>query len=107
MLVVPYRALWISVDPADHRQTVVLDLRPGQLPAAPQMQNDQWQMLQNPQFLDQARNSYQVKTYTTAASPIEEMSPPSLPATSPVTAYGSPPLHGIWIAADLEDFYNE
>ena len=31
MLVVPYRALWVSVNPVDKRQSVVLDLRPDQL----------------------------------------------------------------------------
>jgi hypothetical protein len=56
----------------------VLDLRPDQLAAAPQIRNNQMQMLQNPQFLEQARNFYQVRTYT-AASPIET---PSLPAAA-------------------------
>ena len=73
MLVVPYQALWVGFNPLDHRQSVVLDLRPDQLHAAPQIQNDQWQMLQNPQFLDQARNFYQVRTYTTAR-PIDNTS---------------------------------
>ena len=104
MLVVPFRALWVSVNPVDHRQTVVLDLRPDQFHAAPQIKNDQWQMLQSPQFLDQARDFYQVGTYT-AARPIEEMSPPSLPPPCPVTQpYAN---SGDDLPPDLEEFYNE
>ena len=83
MLVVPYQALWVSVNPLDHRQSVVLDLQPDQLPAAPQIRNDQWDVLQNPQFLDQARNFYHVMTYT-AAHPIDN---PSARACRPHAPY--------------------
>ena len=62
MLVVPYQALRVSINPSDNRQSVVLDLRPDRLHAAPQIQNNQWQVLQNPQFLEQARNFYQAGT---------------------------------------------
>ena len=112
-LVVPYQALRVSVNPADHRQSVVLDLRPDQLPDAPQIQNDKRAMLQNPQFLEQARNFYQGRTYT-VARPIDNAGLPSLakvpnmPARNPVpqpsenfadTRSGLP--------QGLVDFYNE
>ena len=74
MLVVPYQALRVSVNPPDHRLSVALDLRPDQFACA-QIQSNQWQMLQNPQFLQQARDFYQIKTYY-AARPIENPSPP-------------------------------
>ena len=64
MLVVPYSALRVSINPADKSQSVTLDLRQDQLQAAPQIQNNQMQMLQDPKFLEQARNFYQPKTYT-------------------------------------------
>ena len=73
MLVVPYQALRVSVNPSDHRQSLVLDLRPDQVRAAPQIQNNQWQMLQNPHFLQQARDFYQIRTYY-AARPIDDPS---------------------------------
>ena len=57
---------------------MVLDLRAEQVRAAPQAQNNLGQMLQNPQFLEQARNFYQVRTYT-AARPIEAASMPCPP----------------------------
>ena len=79
MLVVPYQALRVSFNPADHRQSVVLGLRADQVRAAPQIQNNQWQMLQNPQFLQEARNFYQIRTYY-AARPIDNPSPPSVPS---------------------------
>ncbi len=82
MLVVPYQALRVSFNLPDKRLSVVLNLRPDQVRAAPQIGNNQWQMLQNPQFLQQARDFYQVKTYY-AARPIENpsvASPPSVPA---------------------------
>ncbi len=75
MLVVPYQALRVSVNPPDNRQSVVLDLRPDQLRAAPQIQTNQWQMLQNPEFLQEARNFYQIRTYY-AARPIDNSSAP-------------------------------
>jgi hypothetical protein len=91
MLVVPYQALRVSFDAAQNRQSVVLDLRPDQLGAAPQIRNNQWQMLQNAQFLQQARNFYQAKTYT-AARPID--APPSIPGTpvmpAPVIQFVAP-----------------
>lgn len=83
MLVVPYQALRVSFDAAQNRQSVVLDLRPDQLGAAPQIRNSQWQMLQNAQFLQQARNFYQVRTYT-AARPID--APSSIPGTAVMPA---------------------
>jgi sporulation protein YlmC with PRC-barrel domain len=84
MLVVPYRALRVSINPADNRPSVVLDLRPDQVRAAPQIQNNQWQMLQNPKFLEEARNFYQVRTYY-AARPIDTPStpPPPVPVPQP------------------------
>ena len=68
MLVVPYQALRVSLAASDSRPSVALDLRPDQVAAAPQIQNNQWQMLQNAKFLDYARNFYQPKTYTAAQS---------------------------------------
>ena len=81
ILVVPYQALRVSFNPSDNRQSVVLDRRPDQLRAAPQIQNNRWEMLQDPQFLEQARNFYQVRTVYTAARPIDN--PPSLPSEVP------------------------
>ena len=87
MLVVPYQALWVTSNPVDKSRWVMLDLRPEQLAAAPQIRDNKWDMLQNSQFLDQARNFYQVRTYT-AAKPIEEAGPPapSLSAAPPAPA---------------------
>jgi sporulation protein YlmC with PRC-barrel domain len=102
MLVVPYQALRVSVNPADHHPSVVLDLRPDRLRAAPQIQNGQWQMLQNPQFLEQARSFYQVRTYY-AARPIDNATLPA-PYLAPqpnATSAGSG-----W-TRELEGFYNE
>ncbi len=82
MLVVPYQALRVSVNPSDHRWSLALDLRADQVRAAPQIQNNQWQMLQDPRFLQQARDFYQIRTYY-AARPIDDPSappPPSMPA---------------------------
>jgi sporulation protein YlmC with PRC-barrel domain len=84
MIVVPYPALRVSVSSADGRPSAVLNLRPEQLSAAPQIQNDQWEVLQSPQFLEQARNFYQIRTYT-VASPIA--AGPSCPMT---TYYAGP-----------------
>ena len=100
MLVVPYQAFWVSFNPLDHRQSVLLDLRPDQLHAVPQIRDDQWEMLQNPQFLDQARNFYQVGTYT-AFRPIEV--PPS-PAEPARCAPAVRELRGRWIAAGPDRF---
>jgi len=80
--VVPYQALRVGLNPTDHRLSVALDLRPDQLRIAPQIQSNQWQMLQNPQFLQQARDFYQIKAYY-AARPIDNVSmspPPSAPS---------------------------
>ena len=82
MLVVPFPALRVSFT-ADNRQLVVLDLRPDQLAASPQIRNNQWQMLQDPQFLERARNFYQPRTYT-AARPIDNPSTPCPPMPCPV-----------------------
>ena len=76
MLVVPCQALRVSFNSSENRQSVVLDLRPDQLRVAPQIQDNQWQMLQNPQFLEQARSFYQPRTYT-AARPIDNSIAPS------------------------------
>jgi hypothetical protein len=102
MLVVPYQALRTDFNPSDDRRSLVLDLRADRVRTAPQIKDNQWQMLQNPQFLEQARNFYQARTYT-AARPIE--SPPSLPAMLPpcVNSVDS----GSGLPQDLVDFYNE
>ena len=94
-LVVPYQALRVSFNPADNRPSVALDLRPDQLSAAPQIRDNQWQVLQNPQFREQARNFYHGTTYTVAhpidyavARPIDEPiavcpPPPCVPTPCP------------------------
>ena len=102
MLVVPYQAFRVSFNPLDHRQSVLLDLRPDQLHAAPQIRDDQWEMLQNPQFLDQARNFYQVGTYTASV----RLTPPSLPPPS-LAPQPSVTLADSGWTRDLEDFYKE
>jgi len=100
MLVVPYQALQVGQNSADNHQTVQLDLRPDRLQAAPQIRNNEVQMLRNPQFLQQARDFYQPRTYT-AARPIDNADlPPMLP---PCPLAG--PDSG-W-SADLDGFYNE
>jgi sporulation protein YlmC with PRC-barrel domain len=88
MLVVPYQALRVSFSPTDNRRSVVLDLRPEHLRAAPQIDKNQWQMLQNPQFLEQARNFYQVRPYS-AARPIES---PTVPGMLSVPSVPCPPI---------------
>ena len=60
MLVVPYQALRVSVNPADHRQSVVLDLRAGKYACRPADPERPMAVLQDPRFLEQARNFYQV-----------------------------------------------
>ena len=108
MLVVPYQSLRVSSRPSDNHQSVMLDVRPENLHAAPQIQNNQWQVLQNPQFLEQARNFYQSGTYT-AARPIEV--PPSLPSPSVEPAMPPPCVNpvdaGSGLPQDLIDFYGE
>ena len=84
MLVVPYQALRVSFNPTDNRQSVVLDLRQDQMATAPQIQNNQWQLLQNAQFLEQARNFYQIKTYA-AVRPVANPRP-----SAPVIQYAAP-----------------
>ncbi len=54
----------------------MLDLRPDQVRAAPQIRNGQWQLLRSPQFQAQARNFYHARTYT-AARPIDTTESPS------------------------------
>ena len=90
MLVVPYRALWVSFNPIDHRQSVVLDLRPDQLHSAPQIQNSNWQVLQNPLFLAEARTFYHISQPVpyTAARPIENENMAALVAAT--TLYHAP-----------------
>jgi hypothetical protein len=77
LIVVPYAALRTSINSQDNRQSFVLDLQPAQLRQAPRISNDQWAMLQNPQFLEQVRNFYQPREYTTAR-PVESMGPPDV-----------------------------
>ena len=110
MLVVPYRALTVSSNPTAPRPSVVLDLRPERLHTAPQIQNGRWQALQDPQFLEKARNFYQPMPYT-AARPIGE--PPSLPSAA---VQGTMPPTYILVPApradspmpqNLVDFFNE
>lgn len=81
MFVVPYPALHVNFNTTDNRQSVVINRRPEQLRSAPQIQNNQWQMLQNSQFREQVRNFYQVTAYY-AARPIDNssMPAPSLPS---------------------------
>jgi sporulation protein YlmC with PRC-barrel domain len=119
MLVVPYQALQMNVSPSDNHLTVMLNRKPDQLRAAPQIQNNQWQLLQNSQFLTQARDFYQIKAYY-AARPIDnavmpnppaQISPPPPPAASPAypTFLVVPPCvtNGSNFSQSLEDFYNE
>jgi sporulation protein YlmC with PRC-barrel domain len=111
MLVVPYQALRVSFNTADNRQSVVLDLGPNQVGAAPQIQNNQWQMLQNTQFLQQARNFYQTRTYT-AARPIDaNPSAPIMPGPAPLIQYlvPQPPCwnHDSGWTHEMEEFSQE
>jgi hypothetical protein len=121
MLVVPYKALIVSFNPADHRLMATLNLQPDQLRAAPQIQNNQWQKMQDSQFLAQARDFYQITPYV-AARPIEQPSPaapatmaPTLAAPTvvyppPVQYFVAPPpcvRYGSPWTQDLEDFSQE
>ncbi len=97
MLVVPYEALQIGFYPGQDRVSVVLDLQPGQVQAAPQIRDDQWSMLQDPRFLQRARSFYQVTTYT-AARPIENATQAAPPNPCPLPpsqtgAYAGWPQH--------------
>ena len=103
MLVVPYQALRMSSSPTDKRQSVVLDLRADKMRAAPQIQDNQWQVLQNPQFLDQARNFYQARTYT-AARPIDNT---SMPAPSLPVVYQPSVDSSSGLTQEQVDFYSE
>jgi hypothetical protein len=105
MLVVPYDALRVSVNPSDHRQSVVLDLRPEQLRAAPQTGSDEAKMIQNPQFLAQARNFYQ-GTYT-VARPIDKPSLPSPPALPAAPRPSARIADWSGWPQNLVDLYNE
>jgi hypothetical protein len=62
-------------------------------------------MLQNPKFLEQARNFYQARTYT-AAPPVDNPSPSSLPPAVPQPCVNSVAPASGW-TQDLIDFYNE
>lgn len=121
MLVVPFQSLWVTSNPVDKSRSVMLDLRPGQLAAAPQIRDNQWQMLQNPQFLQQARDFFQVRTYT-AARPIENasfaaaptMAAPPAPVVQyvmPQPCYSAPSWQPSSTISDwpqsLHDFYSE
>jgi hypothetical protein len=98
MLVVPFQALKITAKPEVNRQEITLDLRPEHLQSAPQIRNSQWQVLQNPQFLEDARNFYQPRTYV-AARPIDNA---TMPPPCPPTVNSEPD----W-SRDLNGFYNE
>ncbi len=92
MLVVPYDALRVGSYPAQHRLWVVLDLRPDQVRVAPQISNNQWQMLKNPRFLEQARDFYQIRMYTAARPINNQMAPiPSAQPQSYPAAVAQPP----------------
>jgi hypothetical protein len=106
MLVVPYQALQVSLNPADNRLSIVLGLRPDRLTAAPQIQNGQWQMLQNPQFLELARSFYQVKAYY-AARPIDNPSTSSPPPSVMPQPCVNPAVQSSDLPQNLIDFYNE
>jgi sporulation protein YlmC with PRC-barrel domain len=84
-IVVPYSILRASTNVADNRQSFMLDLRPDQLRMAPRIENNQWETIRSPQFLEQVRNFYQPREYT-AARPIESASAPA-----PVLQYAAPP----------------
>lgn len=124
MLVVPYQALRVNFNPADNRQSVTLNLPPDKSSAAPQIQYKQWQLLQNPEFLDQVRNFYQIRAAYYAGSPgTSAMNAPSTPvpmvspappayyvAPSPPACYAEPRQStdsGDGLTQDQEDFYNE
>ena len=79
-LVVPYQALQVVFNPVDHRDSVVLNVRADRLPYAPRIENDQWTLLQNPQFLAQVRNFYSAQPYM-VARPLEV--PSAEPAAIP------------------------
>ena len=102
-LVVPFQALRVSFNPTEKRQVVEMNIQLDQLAAAPQIQNNQWQVLRNQQFRDQVRSFYHVfKTYT-VARPIVN---PSAPSTAvPATASAAP--QGSAEPEDLKEFYNE
>jgi sporulation protein YlmC with PRC-barrel domain len=103
MLVVPYEALRLGFNAADNRETAVLNLRAENIRVAPQIRDNQRQLLQNPFFMQQARDFYQVKTYT-AARPIT--APPvaaAVPALPPCVSTSS----NSDMPQDLIDFYNE
>ena len=87
-----------------HHISVVLDLRLDQVHVAPQIQNNQMQQIENPQFLEQARNFYQRKTYT-AASPIGDPSTscPPTPCVAPQQRSGA---RAGW-SREMIDFFSE
>jgi len=106
MLVVPYQALRVSFDAKDNRVSVVLGLRPDQVRAAPRIVNDQWQLLQNPQFLYQARDFYHVRAAYYAGPPSDAANVPSM-ASQPVPCPLPQQNTGTDLPQDLIDFYNE
>jgi hypothetical protein len=87
LLVAPYRVLRFARSAADNRPLVVLDLRPQQMPLAPQVASETASQLQDAGFLAQARDFYQVKTYS-AARPIQTLAPATaaVPAAAPTPA---------------------
>jgi sporulation protein YlmC with PRC-barrel domain len=95
MLVVPYHALRVSA--VNNGRSVVLDLRSENMHVAPSIRDNDWRVLQNPQFLQEARNFYGPVTYT-VGRPIENASLPPCPTTSEPDS-GWP--------QDLIDFFNE
>ena len=113
MLVVPYQALQVTNAAADNHPSVVLNVRSDRLRDAPQVPNNQWQLLQNRQFLEQARSFYGPRTYT-AARPIENGGMPAGNASYPaaVPAYAPQPCVNpaspqSGLPADLEAFFEE
>jgi sporulation protein YlmC with PRC-barrel domain len=97
MLVVPYQALRVSAVTGANRHAVALDLRSENLHVAPSIHDNNLRVLQNPQFLEQARNFYGPAAYA-VARPIENATLPPCPtAAEPDTGW----------TQDLIDFYNQ
>jgi len=107
MLVMPYQALQIRFNSADTKPSIVLNDQADRLRNAPRLENDHWELLKSPQFLEQVRNFYQIQPYT-VARPIE---PPSVaPAASPCfvqqpSVNSASPESGF--TQDQIDFFNE
>jgi len=107
MLVVPYPALRLGFNAVDNRSFTVLNLRLDQIAAAPQIRNDQWQLLGNPYFMTQAREFYQVRTYTAARPIPEAAAAPALPVQSAPLPPCVNATTGSDLPKDLEGFYSE